>query len=96
MMYEDLQVGHLSTSFSPLNPQFPQIGILITGLNESTTPHAFSIIFLIWITLVPSGIFNDTNKPPLRILVILLHSIISALFGVSYVIVLASNIIPFE
>jgi len=82
MIYVDLQVGHLSPSFSSLNPQFPQIGTCITGLNELVILAPFSMTFLISSTLVPFGIAICNNTAPLRILLILLHSVISALFPV--------------
>jgi len=45
IIYVDLQAGHLSPSFSSLNPQFPQIGTCITGVNEFVIVAPFSMTF---------------------------------------------------
>ena len=95
-MYVDLQVGHLSSSFSSLNPQLPQIDTCITGLNELVMLATFSMTFLISLVLVPFGIVIRVNNPPLRVLAILLHSVISALFPVRLDILPMLSTIPCE
>jgi len=95
-MKGDLHAGHLSASFSSLSPQFPQIGTFMTGLNEDIRLDVFSMTFLTSFAFVPFGIFSCTSIEPLRIVAILLHSVISSLFAVSFVIIPASSVIPSE
>ena len=68
----------------------------MTGLNEDIRLDAFSMTFLISFAFVPFGIFSCTSIEPLRVVAILLHSAISSLFAVSFVIMPASSVIPSE
>ena len=68
----------------------------MTGLNELKRLDAFSMAFLISLVFVPFGIFSCASIEPLRVFAIPVYSVISLLFAVSFVIVLASSTIPCE